>query len=124
MKVMVILQIICALALLNVWILRNKKITNYRGGNAKNLKEEFQAYGLPVWIYYLVGFLKISSACLLIAGIWLPILVLPIACLILILMLGALTMHIKVHDPLLKSVPAILMLIISLALIIGRMHYR
>lgn len=123
MKEIIILQIICALGLLNVWILRNKKSTKYRGGNSKNLKEEFQAYGLPVWVYYLVGFLKISSACLLIIGIWLPILVLPIALLIFILMLGALTMHIKVHDSLLKSVPAILMLIISLSLMLCRIYF-
>lgn len=123
MKEIIILQIICALGLLNVWILRNKKSTKYRGGNSKNLKEEFQAYGLPVWVYYLVGFLKISLACLLIIGIWLPILVLPIALLIFILMLGALTMHIKVHDSLLKSVPAILMLIISLSLMLCRIYF-
>lgn len=124
MKAMVILQVICALGLINVWILRNQKSTKYRGGDSKNLKEEFQAYGLPIWSYYLVGFLKISSACLLIVGIWMPILVLPIASLIFILMLGALTMHIKVRDSLVKAVPATLMLILSLALMIGSIYFK
>ena len=45
MKAMVILQVICALGLINVWILRNQKSTKYRGGDSKNLKEERRSLG-------------------------------------------------------------------------------
>ncbi len=124
MKEIVILQVICALGLINVWILRNRKSTIYRGGNSKNLKEEFEAYGLPIWFYYLIGFLKVGSAFLFIIGIWQPILVLPAAFLVFVLMIGALTMHFKVHDSLIKCVPAILMLTISGAIIIGRIYLK
>ena len=124
MKLIMILQIICALGLLNVWLLRNQKSSLYRGGNSKNLKEEFKAYGLPDWVYYVVGFLKVGSAILFLIGIWLPVVVLPAACLVAFLMLGALSMHFKVHDPILKSLPAALMLLLSLGIILGRVYFK
>ncbi len=107
------LQVILALGLLNVWLLRANSSTRYRGGDAPSLKEEFRAYGLPEWFFYLVGFLKIGSAVALIAGIGFPALVLPASLLVAALMLGALAMHVKVSDPLVRSVPAFLMLAMS-----------
>ena len=111
-----ILQITVALGLLNVWLLRFNQRTAYRGGNASSMPEEFVAYGLPSWFAYLIGILKIGSALALIVGIWLPVLVLPAAGLISVLMVGALAMHIKIHDPLKKSLPALGMLALSLAI--------
>ena len=111
-----ILQITVALGLLNVWLLRFNQRTAYRGGNASSMREEFAAYGLPEWFAYLIGILKIGSALALIVGIWLPVLVLPAAGLISVLMVGALSMHIKIHDPLKKSLPALGMLALSLAI--------
>lgn len=108
------LQIIVSLGLLNVWLLRFKKNTEYRGGGSKNLSEEFAAYGLPSWFMYLIGALKIGSAAALLIGLWVPNLVLPAASLVAALMLGALMMHFKVKDPLMKSLPAFLMLVMSL----------
>ena len=84
-----IFQIVIALGLLNVWILRFNKETAYRGGIAKTLKEEFVAYDLPVWSCYAVGFLKILSAILLIVGVWIPQIVLPSSILVLFLMFAA-----------------------------------
>ena len=108
--VMVILQVAAALGLLNVWLLRFSQSTSYRGGDARTMVEEFAAYGLPAWFTYLIGSLKIGAALALIAGIWLPALVLPAAVLICILMLGALAMHTRIGDPLKKSLPALGML--------------
>ena len=108
-----ILQIIIALALLNVWLLRSEKVTEYRGGSAKSLKDEFAAYGLPSWCFQVVRVLKISCAVLLIVGIWVPVVVAPAAGLIFLLMLGAIGMHIKVKDPFMKSLPALILLILS-----------
>jgi len=70
------------------------------------MPEEFAAYGLPRWLLWTVGVLKVSGALCLVAGIWLEFLVLPAAALIATLMLGAIVMHLKVHDPVIKSVPA------------------
>lgn len=110
----IILQAILGLGLLNVWLVRAGRQTDYRGGSASNLKEEFSTYGLPEAVFYIVGALKIGCAIALIAGIWVPSLVLPAAALLVVLMLGALAMHIRVSDPLSKSVPALLMLAMSL----------
>jgi hypothetical protein len=99
--------------LLNVWLVRAGSATPYRGGAARSLKEEFAAYGLPAYFFYLVGALKIGSAITLIAGIWIEALVLPAAAVVAVLMVGALAMHVKVKDPVVKSLPAFLMLVMS-----------
>ncbi len=70
------------------------------------MPEEFEAYGLPKWLLWTVGVLKVSSAVCLVAGIWVEVLVMPAAAFITALMLGAIAMHLKVHDPVIKSVPA------------------
>jgi hypothetical protein len=108
-----VLQIIVALILLNVWLLRLTRRTAYRGGNANSMKEEFAVYGLPSWSMYLVGLLKVGASVCLLAGVWLHFLVFPAALLIFLLMLGALAMHLKVRDPLLKSAPAIILLVLT-----------
>jgi uncharacterized membrane protein YphA (DoxX/SURF4 family) len=105
-----LLQIIVALGLLNVWLLRFNSTTAYRGGQARSMPEEFAAYGLPGWFTWFVGALKLSGALCLIAGIWFQPVVLPAAFGIGTLMVGALAMHLKIGDPVKKSVPALFML--------------
>jgi uncharacterized membrane protein YphA (DoxX/SURF4 family) len=114
--VFLVLQVIVGLGLLNVWLIRSRSATSYRGGDSRSLKEEFAAYGLPEWFLYLVGALKIGSAILLLVGIWYEPVVLPAAAVVVVLMLGALAMHVKVKDPAIKSLPAFLMLVMSAAL--------
>ena len=106
-------QITVALGLLNVWILRSTSATAYRGGEAQSLKEEFSAYGLPDAAFFIVGALKVGSAVALLVGFWISELVGPAASIIAVLMIGALAMHIKVGDPLKKSMPAFLILVMS-----------
>jgi uncharacterized membrane protein YphA (DoxX/SURF4 family) len=110
---LVLLQGAVALGLLNVWLLRFSQATSYRGGNARNMPEEFAAYGLPAWFTYLVGTLKVGAALCLLAGVWVPRLALPAALVICVLMVGALVMHLKIGDPAKKSVPALAILAMS-----------
>ena len=112
------LQVIVALGLLNVWLVRAKASTAYRGGSAQSLKEEFATYGLPDWTFYMVGILKVGSAVLLLLGIWVksPDLVRLPALVVAGLMVGALAMHAKVKDPLTKSLPALAMLLMCVAI--------
>jgi len=112
------LQVIVALGLLNVWLVRAKASTAYRGGSAQSLKEEFATYGLPDWTFYVVGILKVGSAILLLLGIWVksPDLVRLPALVVAGLMVGALAMHAKVKDPLTKSLPALAMLLMCVAI--------
>ena len=117
-SVTIILQVIIGLGILNVWFLRSGRSTSYRGGNAGNLKDEFAAYGLPEWAFYVIGVLKVGSAIALLAGIWFPVLVAPAAVLMAVLMLGAITMHLKIKDPLNRWVPSIILFLCAVALII------
>lgn len=111
-----VLQVIVALGLLNVWLLRVGKATPYRGGNAASMREEFAAYGLPVGVMYAVGGLKVMIAVALLVGLWLPAMVTPAASVLILLMIGAFLMHLKVRDPLEKSIPSLLMLAMAIAL--------
>ncbi|MCY7378614.1 MAG: DoxX family protein [Gemmatimonadaceae bacterium] len=115
--ILAICQIVAALGLLNVWLLRFSQGTPYRGGEAHSMREEFQAYGLPAWFTWVIGALKIGVAISFIAGLWISALVLPAALLLSVLMLGALAMHVKVHDPLKKSLPAVGMLTLALIIV-------
>lgn len=114
-------QLIVGLGLLNVWLLRARHATSYRGADASTLEEEFRAYGLPTWFFYLVGGLKVGSALALLAGLWIPTLVLPAAAVVVVLMLGAILMHARVGDAPVKSLPALVVLVASGALIALRL---
>ncbi len=110
----IIMQIVIALGIYNVWLLRRGKATEWRGGDATNMQEEFAVYGLSGWMVGVVGFLKLLFATGLLVGIWLPALTKPAAIGMAVLMLGAVSMHVKVKDPLKRSVPALSLLVLSL----------
>lgn len=118
MYVVYVFQIIIALGLINVWLVRFNKPTEYRGKGAGNMTEEFAAYGLPKWFMYLVGAGKIIIALAMILGFWMPALVYPASALLVLLMLGAISMHIKVKDPFIRTVPALLMFLMALTNIV------
>tara|TARA_S200000501_G_C20805970_1_gene736154 strand:- start:322 stop:696 length:375 start_codon:yes stop_codon:yes gene_type:complete len=113
-----IFNLIIGFGILNVWLIRHDKKTSYRGGNAKNLKEEFNVYGLPNWSFITIGFIKISLAILLILGIfWYKELIIYASIGMAVLMLGAILMHLKVNDPFKKSLPALSILIMLISII-------
>lgn len=109
------LQALVALGLFNVWLLRPLTATPYRGKDAQNLREEFAAYGLPEAAFWVVGGLKVAAGVILMAGILLPLqgVVTLAAGTVVVLMVGALAMHVKVGDPMIRSVPALIMLVMS-----------
>ncbi|MFZ4483310.1 MAG: DoxX family protein [Chthoniobacterales bacterium] len=113
-------QIIVGLGLLNVWLLRRNRATSYRGGKAATMTEEFAAYGLPAWFCLCVGLLKVAAAIGLISGLLVPALTLPSAAVVVVLMIGAVAMHLKVQDPPRKSLPALAVLALSLVICAGR----
>ena len=110
MTITMVLQVLIAFGIFNVWILRRNKATMFRGGPARNMYEEFEFYGLPNWSTTLVGASKVALASLLLLGLWVPELT-PIGALgLAVFMLGAVIMHIKVRDHLIKHLPAVIML--------------
>lgn len=112
-----ILQLVVGFSILNVWLVQNRKATRWRGGDAKTIREEFEVYGLPDASVYVVGTIKVVLAVLLIVGIWIPGLVLPASVGLAVLLAGSVLMHLKVRDPLFKSLPAALFL--SMCLVIA-----
>jgi hypothetical protein len=117
--VYIILKTIIFLGIINVWFLRFSKSTAWRGGEAKSMKEEFSVYSLSENFLYLVGALKVVSAFAIFISIWYPSLLLYGAGVMTILMIGAISMHIKVKDPIQKSIPAAAMLLMSAVLLIN-----
>ncbi len=118
--VLIVLQLFVALNILRIWLITNQRASIYRGGDgkAKTLREEFEYYGLPRWFMYVVGSLKVAAALGLILGIWMPVLIPFAAGGLIILMLGSIAMHIKVGDKLKTNLPAILMLVLSTAILL------
>ncbi len=102
-----IAQTAAALWILNVWFMRFNKDTGYRGGNAINMKEEFEEYGLSETTMYAVGAAKVSLAGLMLAGHVAPRVVRPASIGLAVFMLGAIGMHIRVGDPVKRYLPAL-----------------
>jgi hypothetical protein len=109
-------KLIVGLSILNVWLVRSKKSTEWRGGNATNITEEFRAYGLPGWFVPVIGSAKVGLALLLLASIAYTQYESYAAYGIAILMFGAVLMHVKIGDPIKKSFPAFSFLVLSLAI--------
>lgn len=98
----------------NVWFFRFSKATPYRGGDATTLKEEFIVYGLEGSMIYVIGGIKLLACALLLLGLHYKKLIRPAATTLAVLMLGALAMHFKVEDPLMRSLPAAILLTLAL----------
>lgn len=110
------LQVIVAVSILNVWLVQYNKNTRWRGGDATTIFEEFETYGLPSWSVYVVGTIKVLLALALIAAIWFPALLFPAAIGLALMLAGSVTMHLKISDPLIKSFPAALFLVMCLVI--------
>lgn len=106
-------QIIIALGIFNVWILRRDRPTGYRPDGAGSIAEEFERYGFPDWVRAAVGSTKLALAAALLVGVVYAQVAVPAAVLMGALMFGAIVAHVRVRDPLVKSLPALGMLLLS-----------
>lgn len=111
-------QAAAAFWILNVWLNRFDKDTGYRGADATNMVEEFEAYGLSENTMYAVGATKVTLASLMLAGLRFSRLTQPASAGLAALMVGAIGMHIKVGDPLKRSLPAMSVLALSVTSVI------
>ena len=109
-KISKVLSVIVGLTVINVWLFRSGKSTSYRGGDASNLMEEFEVYGLGDY-FMTIGIIKVSLAVLLLLSIYFNKLKLISSLGIAIMMLVAVYMHFSVGDELIKSMPAFVMLL-------------
>jgi uncharacterized membrane protein YphA (DoxX/SURF4 family) len=89
------------------WTIGYRKESKFRPGKARNMKEEFIVYGLPFWLMYATGTIKIISSVLLILGFFYPIFLKPVAAVLCLVMGGAVLMHLKIReDKLIKAFPS------------------
>ena len=102
------------IALLSVWLFRFAKPSPYSGGVAKDLAEEFSDYELPLRLVWIIGTLKVTAAVALILSIFILRLTLSATALISITMAGAIAMHVRIRDRLIKSVPLGELLVMTL----------
>ncbi|WP_298952965.1 DoxX family protein [uncultured Nonlabens sp.] len=113
----IFIKLIVGLSILKVWLINRDKATPWRGGNASSMQEEFAAYGLSKNAMIIVGTLKCLFAVLLLTSIYFKSVEFTGAIGIAFLMLGAITMHVKISDPIKKSIPAAIFLLLSIAII-------
>ena len=111
----ILLQAAVALTIINVWLIRKNQPTPWRGGNADSMRSEFETYGLPYSTMVFVGGLKLILAIALLLGIWIPQLTNYAAAGLALTLLGAIIAHLRVNDPLKKSIPAATLLALSTA---------
>ena len=114
--IIIALKVIVGLSILNVWLIQYNKPTKWRGGSAKTIVEEFKVYGFSKQFCYLIGFLKVTLALILLASIHFKALTLIGSIGLAFLLLGSIMMHIKVKDELFKSFPAFLFLVMNLVI--------
>lgn len=77
-------------------------------------------YGLSKTLLYLIGFLKVSLAILLLVSIKYEALTLIGSIGLAILLLGSVIMHLKVKDELFRSFPALIFIILNLIIIFSQ----
>ena len=110
------LSVIVSFTIINVWLFRYTKSTIYRGGNAPNLYEEFEVYGLSDY-FSIIGIIKVALAVLLFSGVFYKKLTLFSASGIAIMMLAAAYFHFSVGDELIKALPSSAMLLSCIIII-------
>ena len=116
----ILLQLLIAAAMLDVWLIRYNSPGFSRGGNAKTMAEEFRVYGLPDWFGNLIRFLKLTAGGMMVLGIWWYQFALVSGFCLTIMMMGAMSMHFKVKDPVYKVLPSALFGSLSLIIFL---HY-
>lgn len=121
MTTLALLQLIVAVGIYNVWLIRPNRATAWRGGTAQNLREEFAVYGLSPTTMKVVGAAKLFSATAILLGIWYAPLALLGATILSVLMLAAVFFHYKVSDPSLRALPAACMFALSIVVVVAHM---
>ena len=115
--IIIALKIIVGISIINVWLIQPNKPSKWRGGDATTITEEFNVYGLSNTFYKIIFVIKVGLAILLLISIKYDFLTLYSSIGLALLLGGSILMHIKIKDPLFKSFPALLFMIMNLAIL-------
>ena len=113
-----ILILVVSIAVLSAWTWRLNMPSLYRGGEALNMIEEFQAYGLNQTTMVVVGIFKVTCAIILLIGLKVRRFVTPAAFIMGLFMIAAVYFHISISDPLVPTLPSAIMLISCATIIV------
>ena len=112
-----ILIVLVAITVLSAWTYRLDLETVYRGGDAKNMIEEFQAYGLSQTTMVIVGVFKVVLALMLLLGLKFKKLIIPAAAGMALFMTAAVYFHFSISDPIIPTAPSLVMLMSCISII-------
>lgn len=118
MKVILkILLVVVSVTVITAWTYNINLDTTFRGGDATNMIEEFEAYGLNQTTMVVVGIFKVSCAIMLLFGLKYRKLILPAAGVMALFMIAAVYFHFSISDPIIPTAPSLLMLVSCLSII-------
>jgi len=106
-----------SITVLSAWTFRLEMDTIYRGADASNMIEEFQAYGLNQTTMIVVGIFKVMCAIFLLLGLKFEKFVTPAAFVMGTFMLAAIYFHVSISDPIIPTVPSAMMFLSCAAII-------
>ena len=112
-----ILLIVVSVTVITAWTYNINLDTTFRGGDATNMIEEFEAYGLNQTTMVVVGIFKVSCAIMLLFGLKYRKLILPAAGVMALFMIAAVYFHFSISDPIIPTAPSLLMLASCLSII-------
>lgn len=106
-----------AATVLSAWTFRLEMDSIYRGADASNMIEEFQAYGLNQTTMIVVGIFKVMCALFLLLGLKYEKFITPAAFVMGTFMLAAIYFHLSISDPIIPIVPSTMMFLSCIAII-------
>ncbi len=112
-----ILLVVVSVTVITAWTYNINLDTTFRGGDATNMIEEFEAYGLNQTTMVVVGIFKVSCAIMLLFGLKYRKLILPAAGVMALFMIAAVYFHFSISDPIVPTAPSLLMLASCLSII-------
>ena len=115
--VLKLLILAVAVTVLSAWTFRLEMDTIYRGADASNMIEEFQAYGLSQTTMVVVGVFKVVLALMLLLGLKFKKLIIPAAAGMALFMTAAVYFHFSISDPIIPTAPSLAMLMSCISII-------
>ena len=112
-----LLIVLVSLTVITAWTYNLNLDTTFRGGNAINMIDEFEAYGLNYTTMVVVGIFKVSCALMLLFGLKNRKLILPSSGVMSLFMVAAVYFHFSISDPIVPTLPSLLMLISCISII-------
>ena len=112
-----LLIVLVSLTVITAWTYNLNWDTTFRGGDATNMIDEFEAYGLNYTTMVVVGIFKVACALMLLFGLKYKKLILPASGVMTLFMIAAVYFHISISDTIVPTLPSLLMLLSCISII-------